>query len=138
MRLRDIENELKVINFNYENLVFEIDELKKSFQEFSIKLNNIIINKEESIINKEAEYIALIQGLKHVLDKEIKSITIYSDSQLIVNQINGKYQVKNERMILCYQKATDILSNFNSWTLIHIPREKNKEADFLSKQGMQV
>ena len=57
MRLRDIENELKTINFNYENLVFEIDELKNSFQEFSIKLNNIIINKEESIINKEAEYI---------------------------------------------------------------------------------
>ena len=88
--------------------------------------------------NNEAEYFALIQGLSHALEKEIQSITIYSDSQLIVNQINGKYQVKNERMILCYQKATNILSNFNSWTLIHIPREKNKEADFLSKQGLQI
>ena len=45
---------------------------------------------------------------------------------------------KSERMILCYQKATNILSNFNSWTLIHIPREKNKEAAFLSKQGLQI
>ena len=55
MRLRDIENELKIINFNYENLVFEIDELKISFQEFSIKLNNIIINKEELIVNNNTE-----------------------------------------------------------------------------------
>ena len=47
MRLRDIENELKVINFNYEKLVFEIDDLKNSFKEFSIKLNNVIINQEE-------------------------------------------------------------------------------------------
>ena len=88
--------------------------------------------------NNEAEYFALIQGLNHALEKEIKSITIYSDSQLVVNQINRKYQVKNERMILCYQKAMNILSNFNSWTIIHIPREKNKEADFLSKQGLQI
>ena len=88
--------------------------------------------------NNEAEYFALIQGLNHAFEKEIKSITIYSDSQLIVNQINGKYEVKNKRMILCYQKAMKILSKFNNWTLIHIPREKNKEADFLSKQGLQI
>ena len=88
--------------------------------------------------NNEAEYFALIQGLNHAFEKDIKSITIYSDSQLIVNQINGKYEVKNERMILCYQKAIKILSNFNNWTLTHIPREKNREADFLSKQGLQI
>ena len=47
MRLRDIENELKIINLNYENLIFEFEDLKNSFQELSIKLNNSIINKEE-------------------------------------------------------------------------------------------
>ena len=76
--------------------------------------------------------------MNHALEKELKVITIYSHSLLIVNQINGKYQVKNERMKICFQKSMNILSNFNSWTLIHIPREKNKEADFLSKQGLQI
>ncbi len=95
--------------------------------------SNYIGNKT----NNEAEYFALIDGLNHALEKELKIITIYSDSQLIVNQINGKYQVKNERMKICYQKAMNILSNFNRWTITHIPREKNKEADFLSKQGLQ-
>ena len=51
MRLRDIENELKIINFNYENLAFEFEDLKNSFQEFSIKLNNVIINKQEKVEN---------------------------------------------------------------------------------------
>ena len=76
--------------------------------------------------------------MNHALEKELKVITIYSDSLLIVNQINGKYQVKNERMKLCFQKAMNILSNFNRWELIHIWREKNKEADLLSKQALQI
>ena len=88
--------------------------------------------------NNEAEYFALIQGLNQALKKDLKVITIYSDSQLVVNQINGKYQVKNERMKICFQKSMNILSNFNRWTLTHIPREKNKEADSLSKQGLQI
>ena len=76
--------------------------------------------------------------MNHALEKELKVITIYSDSLLIVNQINGKYQVKNERMKLCFQKAMHILSNFNRWELTHIRREKNKEADLLSKQALQI
>ena len=88
--------------------------------------------------NNEAEYFALIKGLNQALEKKLKVITIYSDSQLIVNQINGKYLVKNERMKICYQETINVLSNFNWWTITHIPREENKEADFLSKQGLQI
>ena len=55
MRLRDIEKELKIINFNYENLVFEIDDLKNSFQEFSIKLNNVIMLSGSQVINQSLE-----------------------------------------------------------------------------------
>ena len=41
-------------------------------------------------------------------------------------------------MKLCFQKAMNILSNFNRWELTHIWREKNKEADLLSKQALQI
>ena len=53
MRLRDIENELKIINFNYENLSFDIDDLKNFLQELSIKLNSVIINKKESVVSND-------------------------------------------------------------------------------------
>ena len=82
MRLRDIENELKIMNFYYESLDFEIDKLKNSFQEFSIKLNNAIINKE-SIIDKDT--------------KDIKD-TLVSDKQGQQNEPNslGTLKINSE------------------------------------------
>ena len=47
IRLRDIESELKAINLNYENIVFEIDNLKKMFEEINLKYNTLIINENE-------------------------------------------------------------------------------------------
>ena len=51
MRLRDIEKELKTINLNYENLYFEIDKIKNTFEELSLKFNTFIINIEEKVDN---------------------------------------------------------------------------------------
>ena len=103
----------------------------------NVKLFSFSIFIENKTKN-EAEYFALIQWLNHALEKEFRVITIYSDSLLIVNQINGRYQVKNKRIKLCFQKAMNILSNFNRWELTHIHWEKNKEADLLSKQALQI
>ena len=50
-------------------------------------------------------------------------------------QINGVYKVKNERMQKLHHKAIGLLDKFNSWSLTHIPREKNSVADKLSKEG---
>ena len=47
IRLRDIESELKAINLNYENIIFEIDNLKKMFEEINLKYNTLIINENE-------------------------------------------------------------------------------------------
>ena len=52
--------------------------------------------------NNEAEYGALIAGLKHLIKLKLLSPTIYSDSELIVKQVNGEYRVKNDRMIILY------------------------------------
>lgn len=90
-----------------------------------------------SATNNEAEYKALIEGLKESHKLNILSIVIYADSELIVKQINGEYKVKNERMQVLNNKAISLLGKFNRWSISHIPRDKNSVADKLSKAGMR-
>ena len=85
--------------------------------------------------NNEAEYGALIAGLNHLIKLNLLSPTIYSDSELIVKQVNGEYRVKNDRMIILYNEVINLLSSFNSWSLKHVLRDKNKVADKLADEG---
>jgi ribonuclease HI len=66
----------------------------------------------------------------------ISNICIYADSLLVVNQVNGEFKVKHENMIPLHALSTDLLDDFDSWTLKHILRDKNTVADKLSKAGM--
>ena len=86
--------------------------------------------------NNEAEYTALLKGVKTILELKLVNINIYSDSELIVNQIKGKYNIKNDRMIVLHGQVMDALNGVKTWSIHHIRREKNKRADGLSKQGM--
>ena len=61
---------------------------------------------------------------------------IFCDSELIVRQINGDYKVKNERMIKLHAKVLDLCSMLNHWSVSHVLRDKNMEADLLSKEGL--
>jgi len=90
-----------------------------------------------SATNNEAEYSALIKGLEESQNLNILSIDIFADSELVVKQINGEYKVKNERMQKLHQKAISLFDRFNSWSITHIPREKNSVADKLSKDAMR-
>ena len=85
--------------------------------------------------NNEAEYKALIAGLKYLLEFKLLNPIIFSDSELIVKQVNGEYKVKNERMKILHSEAISLLGNFESWRLTHILREKNKVADKLANEG---
>ena len=88
--------------------------------------------------NNEAEYMAMIKGAHVSLELNILNIVIYSDSQLIVKQVNGEYRVKNDRMRLLNSEVIDLLCQFNEWSINHIKRDKNKVADKLSKDGMKL
>ncbi|MEE8479477.1 MAG: ribonuclease HI family protein [Candidatus Neomarinimicrobiota bacterium] len=90
-----------------------------------------------SATNNESEYKALIKGLEESHNLNILSIDIFADSELVVNQINGNYKVKNERMKVLYGKAISLLGKLDRWSITHIPREKNSIADKLSKNGMK-
>ncbi len=90
-----------------------------------------------SATNNEAEYKALIKGLEESHNLNILNINIFADSELVVKQINGDYKVKNERMQILNKKVIKLLEKFSSWSIVHIPREKNSVADKLSKGGMR-
>ena len=96
-----------------------------------------VISKNVGVkTNNEAEYLALIEGINLCLENNISNISIFADSELIVRQINGDYKVKNERMAVLHKKTHELLSKLNSWDISHVLREKNTEADDLSKQGL--
>jgi len=87
--------------------------------------------------NNEAEYMAMIKGVHVSLELNITNLDIYSDSELIVNQINGKYKVKNDRMKQMHSSVMLELNQMDHWSVTHVRREKNTRADALSKNGMQ-
>ncbi len=92
----------------------------------------------DNATNNEAEYQALITGVRSAWDLNIKVIRIKSDSELIVKQINGQYKVKHPNMVPLYKQAISLLNKFDSWSLSHVPREENKVADKLSKDGLKA
>lgn len=81
--------------------------------------------------NNIAEYTGLLNGLKKAFSLGAENIKIYSDSELMVRQINGQYKVKNEGLREYFTQCFDWLTKFKSWQMNHIPREKNQKADKL-------
>lgn len=86
--------------------------------------------------NNEAEYLALIRGIELCIENKILDVKFFCDSELIVRQVNGDYKVKNERMIKLHARTLDLCSMLNNWSVSHVLRDKNTEADLLSKEGL--
>ena len=87
--------------------------------------------------NNESEYLALLNGVKVVLDLGYVSVDIYSDSELIVKQLIGEYKIKNDRMKKLNNEVNSYLIKLSDWSINHVRREKNMRADQLSKIGME-
>ena len=83
--------------------------------------------------NNQAEYQALIEVLKDAETLKIEKIKIFLDSELIVKQVKGEYRVKNQDLFSLFLQVKKLLENF-SWSIQHIPRKLNKEADLLVNQ----
>lgn len=88
--------------------------------------------------NNIAEYSALIKGLSKARELGIDELDIFLDSELIVRQINGSYKVKNEKLKPFHEKAVKLLVSFQSYSIKHVPREQNKEADKLAKEAVKT
>ena len=83
--------------------------------------------------NNEAEYEAVIAGLNLAHSMEVDQLEVYSDSQLVVRQIEDTYEAKSETMILYLKKVRNLLKKFALVQVRYIPREENSQADALAK-----
>jgi ribonuclease HI len=79
--------------------------------------------------NNQAEYYGMIKGLERARDLGIDKLTLFSDSQLVVNQMNGFYKVKNQELAPLNQQLNELAQSFEKVAFVHIPRELNKIAD---------
>lgn len=86
--------------------------------------------------NNEAEYNALIQGLKKAHDLGWTDINVQGDSKLVVNQVNGKWSVKSDNLKVPCQVAKELVAQFNSIKLEWIPREQNEKADYAASKAL--
>lgn len=87
--------------------------------------------------NNVAEYYALIYALQEALILKARVLTIYSDSQLLVNQVKGAFKVKNDNLKILHGEVLNLLRGFQKVYLKGIKREENKEADKLANQALQ-
>ena len=83
--------------------------------------------------NNEAEYEAVIAGLNLAHSLEIGQLEVYSDSQLVVRQIEDTYEANSERMILYLKRVWDLMKKFALVQVRHIPRTENSRDDALAK-----
>ncbi len=94
--------------------------------------SNVVIEKSGAYVGKGTnnigEYCGLIFGLIGILKKNVKKTSIYTDSLLLVKQINGEYKVKDENLKKFNLIAKGILSLFKEYAIYHIPDSQNKEA----------
>ncbi|XP_013632811.1 PREDICTED: uncharacterized protein LOC106338360 [Brassica oleracea var. oleracea] len=77
------------------------------------------------VTNNESEYEALIAGLTLAHQMGEENIQVFSDSQLIINQVQSEYQSKNDSMIQYLAVAQQLIKKFKSCKLTQIPREQN-------------
>ena len=85
--------------------------------------------------NNEAEYRALIGGLKMALHHNICRLVVRADSLLVVNQVRGRFKVRSADLEPLHAKALDLLSCFSKRHLEHVPRKYNGRADGLAKDA---
>jgi formyltetrahydrofolate-dependent phosphoribosylglycinamide formyltransferase len=88
--------------------------------------------------NNIAEYTSFLKALEASKQTGAEQLTVFSDSELLVRQVNGQYKVKSENIRPLFQKAVDLLDSFASWQVYHIPREQNKQADKLVNQALDL
>ncbi len=86
--------------------------------------------------NNVAEYQALLHGLRFALAREARQVEVFSDSELLVRQLAGRYRVKNPGLQPLFREASALLSQFERSRVTHVPRERNREADALANRAV--
>lgn len=87
--------------------------------------------------NNAAEYRALIKGLELAAQLRANRVTVFSDSELVVRQMNGHYKVKSNALLPLYQTAQMQRKPFDTFQIRHVRRDQNNKADQLANRGIK-
>ena len=95
---------------------------------------SIFVGEKET--NNIAEYNGLLIGLQEARKLGITHLEVKGDSQLVIKQMKGEYQVKAPTLLKLYQKAKQLQKEFTQISFTHVYRTDNKRADQLSNEGL--
>jgi ribonuclease HI len=86
--------------------------------------------------NNQAEYLALIAGLRKVAEWRPDALEVYMDSELVVKQVSGRYKVRNADLQPLHTQVVGLMRGFPRVNVSHVPRERNRGADALANRAM--
>lgn len=86
--------------------------------------------------NNVAEYRGLLLGLTRAGELGASEIEVVNDSELVAQQVNGRYKVKHEDMKRLHAQALGLLGGFEAWSLRSVPRAGNAAADTLVNRAL--
>jgi ribonuclease HI len=86
--------------------------------------------------NNVAEYRALLRGIELAEEHGASELELIGDSELVVRQVEGRYKVKNAGMKELYEEAVRALRKFDSWSIRHVRRAENADADRLVNEAL--
>ncbi len=88
--------------------------------------------------NNEAEYRALILGLEAAKDYGATAVKSYMDSELVVEQLNGNYKVKNQNLKKLWGEVQSLVKAFEKVEFAHVARSRNAHADKLVNEVLDA
>jgi ribonuclease HI len=86
--------------------------------------------------NNVAEYTAVLRALALAEELGGRAVDMLLDSKLIVEQLHGRWRVKDAKLIVLHAEAKSRLARFERWTATHVPRAQNKLADALCNEAI--
>jgi len=86
--------------------------------------------------NNVAEYRAALEGLRQAAKLGAGRVTLRSDSRLLVEQLAGRFRVKNPTLQSLHQEVREVMKDLDDVGFEHVPREANSEADSLANEGV--
>lgn len=86
--------------------------------------------------NNVAEYQGLLHALRWALAHQALRVEVFSDSELLVRQMQGRYRVRNAGLLPLHREARTLLARFEAARIAHVPRERNREADALANRAV--
>jgi 6-pyruvoyltetrahydropterin/6-carboxytetrahydropterin synthase len=115
---------------------------------YTLEEENIVSNEKTLVsyggwfighaTNNQAEYHAFIWGVENALMLNVRTLQVFSDSELMVKQLNGEYRVMDAKLKPLYREATNLLKRFVSVEITHHLRAESSDVDKLANEAMNV